>query len=290
MTSKTLWIDGLNFIILWHAPSNRHSHLVMSLASRIFKVTNLLLAPARLELRCLKGSSEPELPYDFNDETKATIRLVQPFTMTTPERIAMLVDATAHVVRHRIPGDLVECGVWKGGSSMAMAATLQRLGVTDRHLWLYDTFEGMSEPTAADATYDGQDASGQLASQDKANSTSVWCYSPMDEVRRNVLSTGFAEAALHFVKGRVEDTVPASAPETISLLRLDTDWYESTRHELENLYPRLTPGGVLIIDDYGYWKGARQAVDEYFSKHDPDIFFSRIDSSARMAIKPWRAA
>lgn len=261
----------------------------MSLAST-YRLINRLLSITGFELKRVNSNGLAGLPYDFSENTKEVVRSVQPFTMTTPERIAMLVDATLHVVRNKIPGDLVECGVWKGGSTMAMATTLNRLGVRDRNLWLYDTFEGMSAPTSSDSSYDGLDAAVQLASQDKDLPTSVWCYSPIEEVRRNVLSTAFPEALLRFVKGKVEDTIPQEAPSQIALLRLDTDWYESTRHELEHLYPRLTPGGILIIDDYGYWKGARQAVDEYFSKVDPDIFFVRIDSSARMAVKPLRSA
>lgn len=262
----------------------------MFLTSRLYRASNWLLSPLGLEIRQTKaGGKGGELPYDFSPEVRNVVRQVEPFTMTTPERIAMLVDATAHVVRHRIPGDLVECGVWKGGSTMAMAATLLRLQAADRRLWLYDTFEGMSEPTDRDQAYDGAAADRQLASQSREDPSSIWCYSPMEEVQRNVFSTNYPKELLSFIKGRVEETIPDQAPREIALLRLDTDWYESTRHELEHLYPRLVPGGILIIDDYGYWKGARQAVDEYFESHDPDIFFIRIDSSARMAVKPHRA-
>ena len=79
--------------------------------------------------------------------------------------------------------------------------------------------------------------------------------------------TGYPPERIHFVRGPVEETLPAGAPDEIALLRLDTDWYESTRHELEHLYPRLAAGGVLLVDDYGHWEGARKAVDEYFADH-----------------------
>ena len=107
-----------------------------------------------------------------------------------------------------------------------------------------------------------------------------------DEVRRNLASTGYPSDRLHFIRGRVEDTIPASAPESIALLRLDTDWYESTRHELTHLYPRLVRGGVLIIDDYGHWQGARQATDEYFSVLGSPVLLHRIDYTGRIAVKP----
>ncbi len=111
----------------------------------------------------------------------------------------------------------------------------------------------------------------------------LWCYSPLEEVKRNMDSTGYPAAEITYVKGKVEDTLPDAAPAQIAVLRLDTDWYESTRHELEHLYPRLAPGGVLIIDDYGYWSGARKAVDEYFGD---SLLLNRIDNTGRMAIKP----
>jgi O-methyltransferase len=105
-------------------------------------------------------------------------------------------------------------------------------------------------------------------------------------VRQAVLSTGYDAARLHFVKGKVEDTLPAEAPPQICLLRLDTDWYESTRHELRHLYPRLARGGVLIIDDYGHWQGARQATDEYLAEQRIPLLLNRIDYGARIALKP----
>jgi hypothetical protein len=91
---------------------------------------------------------------------------------------------------------------------------------------------------------------------------------------------------VHFIEAPVEESLPAHAPEQIALLRLDTDWYASTRHELEHLYPRLVPGGVLIIDDYGHWEGARRAADEYFGKIGEHLLLNRLDYAARIAVKP----
>ena len=174
---------------------------------------------------------------------------------------------------------------------MAAAKTLLELGKTSRTLWLYDTYDGMSEPGDADVDLEGNDASRLLDEQDKLDSTSIWCRSTLPEVEANLLSTGFPKAHLRFVEGKVEETIPNHIPDQISLLRLDTDWYESTMHELTHLYPRLQPGGILIIDDYGHWKGCRRAVDEYFAK--PEFaksrqapFLHRIDYTGRLAIKP----
>lgn len=252
----------------------------------LHKIGNKLLAPLSLELRHRQTEAVPELPYDFSELEKSVLQQVRPHTMTSPERVAVLVEAVRHVIQAGIPGDFVECGVWKGGSSMAVALAAQSCAADSRDLWLYDTYEGMSAPTDDDVSHDGESAGHQLQTQDIRNPKSVWCYSPLTEVQNNLQSTGYPGDRLHFIKGKVEDTIPGQAPQKIALLRLDTDWYESTRHELVHLYPRLSPGGVLIVDDYGYWKGSRKAVDEYFEQNGPRPLLVRIDATARIAIKP----
>jgi hypothetical protein len=210
------------------------------------------------------------------------------FTMTSPERMFAQYMAVRHVVRYGIPGDVVECGVWKGGSSMMAALALIELGDTTRDLWLYDTFEGMAAPTARDvSTHTGEVAVESYGGYVK-DGVVDWCFSPIDEVRRNVASTGYPAERIHFVRGKVEDTIPASIPGRIALLRLDTDWYESTWHEMVHLYPRLEPGGVLIVDDYGYWEGAREATDAYLAETGEPLLLARIDSTGRVAVKPAR--
>src|SRR5205807_4683586 len=113
----------------------------------------------------------------------------------------------------------------------------------------------------------------------------TWAYAPLDAVKDALRSTGYPEEHVRFVVGPVEETIPAEMPERVALLRLDTDWYESTKHELEHLFPRLVRGGVLIIDDYGTWGGCRQAVDEYTAAHDLRLFLHRSDPSGRVAVK-----
>jgi hypothetical protein len=97
--------------------------------------------------------------------------------------------------------------------------------------------------------------------------------------------TGYDREKISFVKGKVEETIPDNAPQSISLLRLDTDWYESTRHELIHLYPRLSHGGVIIIDDYGHWLGARKAVDEYIEQNNLCLLLNRLDYTGRIGVK-----
>ena len=108
---------------------------------------------------------------------------------------------------------------------------------------------------------------------------------PLHEVKQAMMLTRYPWEKLIFVPGRVEVTLPDQAPEQIALLRLDTDWYESTYHELEHLYPRLADGGILIVDDYGHWQGARQAVDDYFRNHGIDAELRTIDFTGRLLVK-----
>jgi hypothetical protein len=221
---------------------------------------------------------------DLPAAERAIIERVAPFTMTSLDRRASLLQAVNQVLDRDIAGDIVECGVWRGGSMMAVALALLARGDTTRHLYLFDTFEGMSEPTAADRSHDGVAAQVQLERTTRGQG--VWCEAGLEDVQANLWSTGYPRDRIHFVQGRVEDTIPATMPERIALLRLDTDWYESTRHELQHLYPRLQSQGVLIIDDYGHWQGARQAVDEYFAGNAPAPYLHRVDYTARLMVKP----
>jgi O-methyltransferase len=228
------------------------------------------------------AETHPDLDPDFVE----LYRRAAPFTMTSIERMYALYQAVRHIEAAGIDGDIVECGVWRGGSSLLAALTLRALGNTSRTLWLYDTFEGMSEPTERDVAIDGERMPDVWDRHREDHESGLLCYSTLDEVRSNMATAELPADRLRFVKGKVEDAIPGEVPERIALLRLDTDWYESTRHELDHLYPRLAPGGVLIIDDYGHWQGARQAVDEYIADHDIAILLSRIDYTGRMGVKP----
>jgi len=222
-------------------------------------------------------NSPSGFPPDFESSDIEIIRAVEPYTMTSTERIHALVHAVRHIVRNRIAGDLVECGVWKGGSVMAMALALLQLGERDRSLYLFDTFSGMTAPSDVDVDYQGQQAHVIL--------DAVRCEASQQEVEKAVFSTGYDREKIRFVPGRVEETIPLNAPDSIALLRLDTDWYESTQHELRHLFPRLARGGVIIIDDYGHWRGARQAVDEYIAENQIPLLLHRIDYTGRLGVK-----
>jgi hypothetical protein len=228
--------------------------------------------------------SEAGFPLDFDVATQDVCRFVRPFTMTSPERLFALRQSVQYVVQHQIQGDIVECGVWKGGSMMAVARTLQESGVFDRNLQLFDTFNGMSAPTQQDISLEGESAANLLSKSSKESSL-MWACSALEEVKCNLLSTGYPAEHMSFIRGKVEETIPEYAPAQIALLRLDTDWYESTYHELLHLYPRLSPGGILIIDDYGHWAGARKAVDTYITEHNLQLLLNRIDYTGRICVK-----
>jgi hypothetical protein len=166
---------------------------------------------------------------------------------------------------------------------MAVALTLIQEGDTERDLYLFDTFDGMSAPTEADRTSDGTFATTHL--ERDAKGTGIWCFADLNDVRQNMASTDYPTSRVHFEQGLVEQTLPGRLSDArIALLRLDTDWYESTRHEMTHLFPRLIPGGVLIIDDYGHWTGAKKAIDEYFSERNLRVFLHRIDYTGRLLI------
>jgi hypothetical protein len=222
----------------------------------------------------------------FDEELCATVERVLPRTMTSQVKIAALVEATRYVVRHRVPGAVVECGVWRGGSMQAVAWTLLALGDTERELHLFDTFEGMPPPTEADTrtTEEGPLSAEKLLAESDKDSR-MWAIAGLDLVKRAMAETEYPDDKVHFHPGLVEDTTPDQAPDTIAILRLDTDWYASTKHELDHLYGRLSPGGILILDDYGDWDGARKATDEWLAETAEPIFLAPMGSGC-IAVKP----
>jgi len=232
--------------------------------------------PARLQ------RSHPDL--DDAGFGEAYVRCAA-FTMTSVERMYALWQAIEHVHRHGVRGDVVECGVWRGGSSMLAALALARVGDHERELWLFDTFSGMPAPGDHDAALGGEPIKQRWHEHDGRLDDAVFAYGSLDEVQSNMRATGHPPARLHFVPGKVEDTLAGSGVGEIAVLRLDTDWYESTLAELEWGWPRLQANGVLIIDDYGHWVGARRAVDEFFAGRADAPLLTRSDYTGRLAVK-----
>lgn len=226
---------------------------------------------------------------DFSEMEKAIYMKSALNLCGGPEAIVSLVRAVEHAIRNDIPGALVECGVFMGGNIEVMIRTLQGLNVSDRDIYLYDTFSGMPRPDECDDTgLDGVMRASWTAHRTESDGTSGsnWMRASEDLVRQRIDPLGYPAERLYFVKGLVEDTIPAVVPEKIALLRLDTDFYRSTKHELEHLYPRLMPGGILIIDDYGAMPGARMACDEYALENNLGWFLNRVDPHVRLVVKP----
>lgn len=230
-----------------------------------------------------KLSSTKFEEFETDTKFKNIYKKCSPYSMTSIERMFSLYGAVNYLEKNGIAGDFVECGVWKGGSSMVMAETLLLNNSLSRNLLLYDTFEGMAEPTDKDVSISGRQVVVDWNKVKKDEK--LFCYSALEEVQENLALVNYPPDNISFIKGKVEDTIPGVLPETIALLRLDTDWFESTYHELVHLYPRLVKGGVLIIDDYGHWQGAKEAVDKYFHENNIHPLLIRIDYTCRIMFK-----
>ena len=209
--------------------------------------------------------------------------------MTSRERMLSLWEAMDWLNTHHIAGAFVECGVWKGGSSMLASENCRLHPTILREFYLYDTFEGMSPPEDIDKNFNGESANALMESASlQKESSNVWAIGPIDQVRENMVTSGVPSERLHLIQGDVEETIrPNTGPAEIALLRLDTDWYRSTKHELTHLFQRIVPGGFLIIDDYGHWAGCRKAVDEFFQGFHPRPFFHRIDYTGIIIQRQW---
>jgi len=225
----------------------------------------------------------PDLDKDFLPLYRRSVEC----TAASVERLYALFTAVRYLSASGIPGDVVECGVWRGGNCMLAALTLMSLGDDVRDVWLYDTFSGMSEPSTRDRdVYGGSalDMRGQAHSAE-GRPTPFQFIASLDDVKANMAATGFPDERTRYVEGRVEDTLPAERPREIALLRLDTDWYESTAHSMRHLFPLLVPGGVLLLDDYGDWPAVREAVHECLDELGETLLLHRIDNTGRIAIR-----
>ena len=204
-------------------------------------------------------------------------------------------EAINYIEENNIPGCIVECGVSNGCKEILFITRLKELKTTPRHIFMYDTFEGMVQPTEEDFTH--QDAVLYELSveqtfthwqQNQCQDHNNWCYTSLENVKNNLNGLGYPEEYLHYIKGKVQDTLPNAdllPKEPIAILRLDTDWYESSKIELETLYPLVAKNGLVIIDDYFHWAGQRKAVDEYLSFHQIENTVQRINEHVGFFIK-----
>jgi Uri superfamily endonuclease len=215
--------------------------------------------------------------------TNKKIKLVEEYTKTNAKRLLALSNLVEDVIKNNIKGDFVETGVWAGGSCMMMAYTLLDNNII-KPIWMYDTYTGMSKPTDFDKKAKEENKAIEKWEESQKEDYNEWCYSSLDDVKKNMKKTKYPNQHIKYVKGKVEDTLITTKPKEIAILRLDTDFYESTLASLKHLYPLLKEGGYLIIDDFGCWEGCKKAVKEYFENKSFD--YAHIDYTCIVHKKP----
>lgn len=219
-------------------------------------------------MNLLRRAVDTVAPTDYG----RAYRQVRRYTMSSNARLRALHAAVEQVMQRQVPGDIVECGTARGGSAALMGLALQRAG-DSRRLWVFDTFEGMPEANANDPDYE------------HARHYTGSCRGELAEVRLLFDRLGLLERT-SFVQGLFQDTLPRTATGPISVLHLDGDWYDSVMVCLERLYDQVSPGGIIQVDDYGYWAGARKAVDDFFRQRGIAPPLQYVDYSGRQFSKP----
>jgi len=222
-----------------------------------------------------KKNNEMKIPHHMHGGFVEIHKKTSAYTKTDVEEMYSAYSIVRYVISSKISGSIVECGVAGGGMMMLIAYTLLSNNSKERDLYLYDTFNGMPEPSERDVYIKNKRSAHSIWESAQEFDHNRWCYASYEDVKNRMESTNYPKEKIILVKGLVEETIPKFSPKSIAVLRLDTDFYESTKHELNHLFPRLSDGGVLIIDDYGVFQGARDAVDEYVKEHDIKIFLTR---------------
>jgi len=263
-------LDGMR---IWMSP------MTEGRAKRVARAMNAALERC-LSLRLIRTGHAHPSRTGMEPSALAALKAVAGRTMADELQQYATFSAGRYVVAAGIPGAVVECGVWRGGCSMLMILGLLDAGDVSRDVWLYDTFEGMTDPQERDAFLaDGIAAEAMLNRSPKSGATNdewtVWCVADEADVTSGLHETGYPMERVRLIRGPVEQTLAANLPDRIAIARLDTDWYSSTKTELELLYDRISPGGVLILDDYDDWAGARDAVDEFFADRGQSPFLIR---------------
>ena len=261
----------------------------MKLTRVMYRAVNAVLGLAGVRLvRDRSPAGRIDFPIEFDEQDKRVVSYVldRELTMVSAERLFATLMACKHVCASGIEGDFVECGVWRGGNALIAGDVFGRMAPS-RSVYLFDTFAGMTTPSEHDVLVStGASAMDKYLKMQNV-SHNDWCFASVEDVAGNLRSYGISSDRVRLIKGDVLQTLRSeeNLPEKCAVLRLDTDWYESTRMELEVMWPRLQPGGVLIVDDYGHWGGARKAVDEFFAGFPSKPFLIRSDHEGRIAVK-----
>lgn len=189
--------------------------------------------------------------------SSSLLEQVRPYTLCTPDRLENLAALCDHLNENQIPGDFVECGTYKGGSAAVLST---RLG--ERHLWLYDSFQGLPPTNEKD----GEDAKWWIGE----------CVGTIADLKAVMNTVGTSETAYTIKPGWFETTFQQELPEQIALLHCDADWYDSVMLVLETFYPRISPGGCIVLDDFGYWEGCREAFYDFCQRHGEKPVLERV--------------
>lgn len=260
----------------------------------IKKCIQTVIGSLGLEIR--KMGDHAFLGYDLESEANDLILKVRPYTMLSRQRLLSLYQQVVFCERQNVPGCFIECGVWKGGAVALMALANMKYSVKPRVIHLFDSFTEICEP---DASVDGERAVSEVTKWGNGGSSGK--LEPINGVYDSFGGPGSLEGnmelmekvigydpmSLLYHKGWFQETVPRNANDIgqIAILRLDGDWYASTKVCLEHLYDKVVPGGFVIIDDYGAYEGCRKAVDEFMLENEISVFLNHIDSEARYWIK-----
>jgi len=249
-----------------------------------FRILKYLIGKFGLELS--RKKSITEFPIELSKPEQDLVQLIfdKQYSMTTINNLFATALACKYIINKGINGDFVECGTYRGGHAL-LAAGIFKLHNQTRKVWMYDTFEGMTQPEEIDVEVKSDLKAAHFYESYRKDSITNWCYASELEVRNNFKQMDLLNDNIRFIKGDVHLTLLDSVklPNKIAILRLDTDWYSSTKVELDVLYPLLTHSGVLIIDDYGWWTGSKLATDEYFKNNV--VFMNYIDQGARIWTK-----
>ena len=205
-------------------------------------------------------TAEEKTEYHGDDEFFTLLRRVRPHTMLPENRLHNLYRCIRNVLLDDSPGNFAEFGVAGGGSTALMALLIQKHSKRPRTVFAFDTFNGMPDPTREDRLHDGIDA-------DATGWGAGSCAAPCGSVRHVCHALGISEV-VRIVPGLFKDTLPEmrSRMGTLAFLHCDADWYVSTRDIFTHAYPLLTEGGIVVVDDYGYWDGCTRAVDQYLER------------------------
>jgi len=250
----------------------------------IFRYIKYLIGVFGLEIK--RKEKIEEFPIELSKPEQELVKKIfdMKYTMTPINNLFATALACKYIIKNNIPGDFVECGTYRGGHAL-LATSLFNMYKQPRKVYMYDTFDGMTDPEGIDVEFNTGLAASEYFNLNKSSIKNSWCAASLEEVKTNFEKMHLLSKNVVFVKGDVGITLKENKnlPEQISILRLDTDWYKSTKIELETLYPRLVKTGILIIDDYGWWKGSKMAADEFFGDSVP--FMSYIDQGARISVK-----